>query len=80
MKSDAPYYRFAMKVFADFSGTIAIPAVLAALLGKWLDQKYSTQPRYLVLLLVFAFLSTGFSIRKKAIQYQKEYQKLLNEK
>lgn len=80
MKSDAPYYRLAMRIFADFSGTIAVPAVLAALLGKWLDQKYTTQPRYLILLLIIAFLLTGFSVRKKAILYQKKYQSLLDQK
>ncbi len=80
MNSDAAYYRLAMKIFADFSGTIAIPAVFAALLGKWLDQKYHTEPRYLALLLILAFLSTGLMIRKKAKEYSIAYDSLINKK
>ena len=37
MNQDAAYHRLAYKIFAEFTGTIAVPAVLATLLGKWLD-------------------------------------------
>jgi len=80
MNSDAPYYRLAMKIFAEFSGSIAVPAVLAAVLGKWLDQKYHTQPRFLILLLTVALLSTAVHLQKKAVQYQSDYDRLLNKK
>ena len=80
MNSDSPYYRLAMRIFAEFSGSIAVPAVLAALLGKWLDQKYHTQPRYLIVLLAAAFLSTAVHLQKKAKQYQSDYDRLLNKK
>lgn len=80
MNSDAPYYRLALRIFADFSGSIAVPAVLAALLGKWLDQKYHTQPRYLIILLVIAFIFTAVHLQKKAKQYQTDYDRLLNKK
>lgn len=79
MNTDAAYYRLAYKIFADFSGSIAIPAVLAALLGKWLDTKYHTAPKFLILLLLLALLSTAWMIVKKAKKYQKEYD-VLNDK
>ncbi|MEK7452291.1 MAG: AtpZ/AtpI family protein [Patescibacteria group bacterium] len=80
MKSDAPYYRLAIRIFADFSGSIAVPAVLATVSGKWLDQKYHTHPRWLFFLLVIAFLSTAVHLRSKTKKYHAEYEKLLSKK
>ncbi|TAL51284.1 AtpZ/AtpI family protein [Patescibacteria group bacterium] len=77
--SDAKYYRLAGRIFADFSGTIAVPAVLAALLGKWLDGRYGTQPRYLILLLVIAFVLSAYSVVRKAKMYKDAYERLMNE-
>jgi F0F1-type ATP synthase assembly protein I len=76
--SDAPYYRLAGRIFADFSGTIAVPAVLAALLGKWLDERYATQPRYLILLLCLALALTAYTIARKAKRYKAQYENLNN--
>jgi F0F1-type ATP synthase assembly protein I len=78
--NDAKYYRLAGRIFADFSGVIAIPAVLAVLLGKWLDQKQGTEPRYIVIFLVIAFFLTGVLVVKKAKFYKEEYESLINGK
>lgn len=66
-----------MKIFADFSGTIAIPAVLFALLGDWLDDRYATEPRYLILLLTLALVLTAVIIVRKAKKYRKAYEELM---
>lgn len=79
MKNDQAYYRLALKIFADFSGSIAVPAVLAALLGKWLDAKEHTAPRFLILFLAIALLSTAWIVVRKAKKYGREYE-ALNEK
>jgi F0F1-type ATP synthase assembly protein I len=76
MSQDAKYYRLAGKIFADFSGSIAVPAVLAALLGKWLDERYATEPRYLILLLFVALVGTAILVVKKAKHYKTEYERL----
>ena len=76
MSTDAQYRRLAMKIFADFSGVIAVPAVLGALVGKWLDGKYGTEPRYLLILLAFALISTAVIIVKKAKKYRIQYDRL----
>ena len=76
MSQDSANYRLAMKIFADFSGTIAIPAVLAAVAGKKLDTLYHTAPRYQVVLLAFALLSTALLIYKKAKKYRDEYESI----
>lgn len=77
MATDAQYYRLAARMFADFSGAIAIPAVLAALAGKWLDTRYATEPRYLILLLLAAFACTIVVVTRKAKRYKQAYETLL---
>lgn len=81
MSKEAAYYRLSMRIFADFSGTIAIPAVGAAFLGKWVDTRFGTEPRYMIILLALAFLLTGFIVVRKAKKYRKAYERLIkNEK
>lgn len=75
-KSDRAYYLFAFRIVGDFGATIAVPAILAALLGNWLDEKYSKYPLFTVILLIIAFLATARIIQKKAKKYGKEYEQL----
>lgn len=65
-----------MKIFADFSGSIAIPAVSAAFLGKWLDVRYGTSPKLIILCLLSSFVLTGVIIVRKAKYYSKAYNSL----
>ena len=76
MSKDSAYQRLAMRIFADFSGTIAVPAVAGALLGVWLDRRYDTKPWFLIAMLVVAFGLTPFTVVKKAKNYSKEYDDL----
>lgn len=76
MSKEAAYYRLAGRIFADFSGSIAIPAVLGALLGKWLDGRYDTSPRYILLLLVLALTLTAIALSRKAKRYKETYDRL----
>ncbi len=73
MEHDREYQRLAFRIFADFGVSIAAPAVLAALLGKWLDEKFQTTPWILVSCFAAAFILTAVSVVKKAKRYQKEY-------
>ena len=74
MSQDAKYYGLAMRIFADFSGSIAIPAVAGALLGQWLDGRYGTEPRYMMLCLAGAFLLSAKIVVKKAKLYRDRYE------
>ena len=74
-KSDREYYLFALRIMGDFGVSIAVPAVLAALLGTWLDGKYQKYPFFTVICLIVAFIATVKIIRKKAKKYGDEYQK-----
>lgn len=72
--TDGAYYRLAFKICADWTGAIAVPAILGALAGQWLDKRYGTEPKWLMVLLFIAFLSTGITITKKARRYKAEFE------
>lgn len=74
--TDRAYYLFALHIIGDFGATIAIPAVLAALLGNWLDERYQKYPLFIILCLLVAFLMTIRIVQKKAKRYGEEYNKI----
>lgn len=76
--TDRDYYLFAMRIFADFGATIAIPAVLGALAGRWCDARFGTHPLFLTLFLLTAFLLTVLLVQRKSQRYGREYQALIN--
>ena len=76
MDEDRTYYRLAFKIFADLSGTIAVPAVLGAMSGKWLDAKLGTKPWMLFTLLILAFGFSAVSLVKKTTLYGREFEKV----
>ena len=78
--SDAAYYRFAMRIVSDFGVSIAVPAVVAAFVGIWLDRKLGTTPWLMIIGLVAAFSSTYLVIKKKATDYAKQFEELGKEK
>lgn len=73
--SERFYYILAFRVAADFGVSIAVPALIAAYLGKYLDEKFGTQPWILVGLLTLALVVTVVIIVKKANYYGKLYEK-----
>ena len=76
--TDAKYYQLAMRIFADFSVSIALPSVLGALLGKWIDAQKGTQPLFLIICLFLAFILTALLIVKKAKYYNQIYKNLID--
>lgn len=77
MSDDAAYHRLAFRAFADFSGTIAIPAVLAGVIGEWIDVRFGTEPFGVIICLLLAFFLTVLFLLKKARLYGKEYNRLV---
>lgn len=73
-----PSYRLAFRALADFGATIAVPAVVAVFLGKFLDSHFNTGHWYYIGCLVLAFVATVFILVKKIRQYAKEYKQLIS--
>lgn len=55
----------AMEIVWDLIITVAVPTVIFALLGRWLDQRYNTGFVFLVIGLVLALLVVTKIILKK---------------
>jgi hypothetical protein len=77
-KTDRKLYLFALRIVGDFGAAIAIPVVAFVLGGQWLDTKYSTGNRYMIIGFVVAALLSGKIIYKKTKRYGKEYDDLQN--
>ncbi|PIX61868.1 hypothetical protein CO057_02500 [Candidatus Uhrbacteria bacterium CG_4_9_14_0_2_um_filter_41_50] len=72
--SDRYYYLLGVKAAGDFGVTIAIPALIAAYLGKRLDIHFGTSPWLLVLGFTIAFVLTAIFAVRKAKRYAKLYE------
>ena len=70
----------AIKMFANVSGWIAGPIIIALFVGKWLDKKYDTAPWIFLGLTGIAFLISIFGIMKILMKYLKEIEREANEK
>lgn len=62
-----------LRIIGEFGFIIAVPVVLLALLGEWLDAKYETAPLFLVAGFVLAALLSGISIYRRAKEFGREY-------
>ena len=73
------YYVFAFRAAADITATIAIPALLAAIVGTWLDTHFGTKKMFFIVLLVLAAILTVWGVTRKVRTYGKAYTKLVDE-
>jgi len=73
---EKPWWRDGVIIFSKVSAYIAVPIILASIIGKSLDKKYNSEPFGFLGLIVIAFISTIYLIWKEMKIYQK---KLKNE-
>jgi F0F1-type ATP synthase assembly protein I len=66
------WYKPAMMIFANISGWIAGPIILALIVGKWLDKKYNSEPWFFIGLTGVAFFISIFGILKILMKYIKD--------
>ena len=74
--SDREYWMFALRIVTEFGGIIALPAVLFALLGRYLDERFRTMPWLLILCLAIALTFSAITVWRRAKELGKEYEKL----
>lgn len=70
-------WQTALVIFARLSAWIGVPVVLAVFLGKWLDQKYNTEPWLFLTTVGVAFILSMFGLIKETL---KEFKKIDNQK
>src|SRR5690606_15238521 len=74
--NDRRYVMLAFRIIGEFGATIALPVVVLALLGKYLDARYGTTPWLRVAGFVLAAFITATIIKKRATYFGKEYEAL----
>lgn len=74
--SDRSYIAFGIRTIGELGGIIAVPVVVFALAGKWLDTRYHTAPFLLIAGFILAALVSGFAVYRRANELGKEYQDL----
>ena len=69
-----------MVMFANISGWIVGPIILALIVGKYLDKKYDSDPWFFIGLTAVAFFISIFGILKILMKYIKEIEREAKEK
>ena len=70
-----PWWAPGVKLVGDVSAWIIVPIVGALVLGKFLDQRFGTEPVMFFVLAGLGFLITGYGIFKVVRNYMKKLQK-----
>jgi F0F1-type ATP synthase assembly protein I len=71
--ADSKYVSLGLRIVGEFGAIIAVPIVLFALAGKWLDGRYGTKPWFLIAGFALAAAVSSISIARKAKAFDKEY-------
>lgn len=66
MKNES--WNLALKIMANISGWIAFPVIIGLFLGKWLDQKYGTEPWLFLITIGLCFTVSIFGLATMALQ------------
>ena len=74
------WYMPAIRMFANVSGWIAGPIIIALFVGKWLDRKYDSSPWFFIGLTVIAFIISIAGIMKILMKYLNDIEKEAKEK
>ena len=76
--TDRDYYLFALRTIGDFGATIAVPVIILVLIGQYFDERLGLTPWFTILGFVLAALISGKIIHRKAKEYGKWYQSLVD--
>ncbi|MBI4778833.1 AtpZ/AtpI family protein [Candidatus Falkowbacteria bacterium] len=74
--NSAAWWQPAVMMFVKLSGWIAGPIIIALYLGKWLDKKYNSSPRLLIICIGIAFFVSMIGLTKEAVREYKKIDRL----
>jgi len=69
------WWQPALVLFGKFSGWIAVPVILGAFLGKWLDKKYGSEPWLFLAMVGLAFFISMMGLVKIVKEEYKRIEK-----
>ncbi len=64
--SDTLWWQPSVVLFMKLSGWIGGPVIIALFVGKWLDEKYNTEPWLFLITVGLAFTASSIGIAKEA--------------
>jgi len=74
------WWQPALFMFGRMSGWIIVPVLLALFVGRWLDNKFSTEPWLLLATVGLSFVISMFGIIKDAFREFKKIERESNSK
>lgn len=72
--SKKSWYYDALHIFTKLSGWVLVPLIIGYTLGRYLDNKYNSQPKWFLISIGIAFVLSMIAI---VYQAQSEYKKIL---
>lgn len=67
-ETEVLWWQPGLVLFGKMSGWIGGPVIMAIFLGKWLDQRYSSEPKLFLLCVGVAFLVSTLGIVRDAME------------
>jgi F0F1-type ATP synthase assembly protein I len=74
-KPEAPWWQPGLILFTKLSGWIIGPILVGMIIGKWLDQKYHTEPWLFLLSIGIAFFLSMLGIIRDSMREMKRIEK-----
>ncbi|MFC1687670.1 AtpZ/AtpI family protein [Patescibacteria group bacterium] len=74
-KPQTPWWEPALRIFAQVTGLIAAPIVLALFAGQALDRRYDSEPLFFIGLTIVAILFSTYSIVRIASKYMQDIER-----
>ena len=70
-----PWWEPALKLFGEVTGLIAAPIVIALYVGRWLDERFDTDPIFFIGITAMAMILSTIAIVRISTRYMKEMEK-----
>jgi hypothetical protein len=72
------WYKPALEMFARVIGWIAVPIISALFLGNWLDERYDSEPKYLLICVGVAFILTNVGLVLNVVKTSRKMESEIN--
>jgi len=67
------WWQPSLRMFVRLSSWIVAPVLIGSLIGRWLDKKYQTEPKWFLIVVGLSFIISMFGLIKNSLE---EYKKI----
>jgi len=68
-----PWWQEPLSIFSHLSGWVLLPLIVGTILGRWLDRRYNSEPKWFLIVIGIAFVVSMIGL---IIQAKKEFKKI----